>query len=144
MTIQYLVTPAIAYLNTSEFNELLSDELNKIEFIMLEWRISFTGKCTMGSKTKKHELQDGAQGDEFDKFVNACFECHVLDENSISKSTLEYLHWCGIIRYPKPSEIDQNEIKSWWDRNKSEQYLPSLTYSQPLRLNKKKAQRSFR
>ena len=65
-------------------------------------------------------------GDEFDIFVNACFECNVLDENSISKSTLEYLHWCGIIRYPESSEIDQNEIKSWWDRNKSGQYLDIL------------------
>ena len=54
-----LGTPAIAYLNTTEFNELLSEELNKIEFIKcLNGEYHSPEKCTMGSKTKKYELHD--------------------------------------------------------------------------------------
>jgi hypothetical protein len=119
--------PALEYLNTTAFDDILRAELDKIEFIKCrdgEFRSPNNLRYlpTPPSYSSLRKLKDG----DFDSFATDCFDCNFLDQSSMKVESIDYLIWCEIIGHPSSGEIKSEEIKRLWNKKSSVKYQDIL------------------
>lgn len=113
--------PALSYLDSKEFHNVLKDSLADSKFIL----------CTDGELRSPSEVidipkkPDKMSHDYYMKFTQNCFSCPIVDRTSISTTAIDYL-WkkLGFLGSWPTDEIITEQVQEMWDE--SDNYLHML------------------
>jgi hypothetical protein len=103
----------LEFLETDDFKELMKKSLSDCKFVL----------CADGETRTPTEVSDmpkkkpGMTDSGYAKFIRDCFDCPILETESLEPSTLRYLKWLGFLTFPKEEDINALSIQGLWEPN---------------------------